>query len=141
MALGLLGTLEPDAARADYESTVRALDGDERILVVAELDGHVVGMAQLVRSGATNARHRAEVRRVAVASAARGTGVGRRLMAAVEEEARANGMTLLWLTTHADTDADRFYEAIGYTRLGVMPRYSRRPDGALASGVFFYREL
>jgi GNAT superfamily N-acetyltransferase len=141
MALGLLGPLEPDAARADYESTVRALDGDERILVVAELDGHVVGMAQLVRSGATNARHRAEVRRVAVASAARGTGVGRRLMAAVEEEARANGMTLLWLTTHADTDADRFYEAIGYTRLGVMPSYSRRPDGALASGVFFYREL
>jgi hypothetical protein len=23
----------------------------------------------------------------------------------------------------------------------VMPSYSRRPDGALASGVFLYREL
>jgi GNAT superfamily N-acetyltransferase len=141
MALGLLGPLDTDAVSADYESTVRALDGVERTLVVAELDGVVVGMAQLVRSGATNARHRAEVRRVAVASAVRGTGVGRGLMAAVEDAARANGLTLLWLTTHADTDADRFYEAIGYMRLGVMPSYSRRPDGALASGVVFYREL
>jgi acetyltransferase len=141
MALGLLGPLDRDAVRADYESTLRALDGVERILVVAGLDGHIVGMAQLARSGATNARHRAEVRRVAVASAARGTGIGRGLMAAVEAAARASGLTLLWLTTHADTDADRFYEAIGYTRLGVMPRYSRRPDGKLASGVFFYREL
>jgi GNAT superfamily N-acetyltransferase len=141
MALGLLGPLDFDVVRADYQSTVNALDGVERILVVAELDGGVVGMAQLVRSGATNARHRAEVRRVAVASAARGSGVGRGLMAAVEEAARANGLTLLWLTTHADTDADRFYEAIGYARLGVVPSYSRRPDGALATGVFFYREL
>ena len=141
MALGVLGPLDRDALSADYESTVRALDGVERILVVAEVDGDVVGMAQLARSGATNARHRAEIRRVAVRSVARGTGVGRGLMAAVEEAARANGLTLLWLTTHADTDADRFYAAIGYTRLGVMPNYSRRPDDALASGVFFYREL
>jgi GNAT superfamily N-acetyltransferase len=141
MALGLLGPLDRNAVTVDYGSTVRALDGVERILVVAELDGDVVGMAQLVRSGATNARHRAEVRRVTVASAARGRGVGRGLMTAVEEAARAHGLTLLWLTTHADTDADRFYEAIGYTRLGVVPSYSRRPDGSLASGVLFYREL
>jgi GNAT superfamily N-acetyltransferase len=141
MALGLLGPLDSDALSVDYRAAVAALDDTERILVVAELDGDVVGMAQLVRSDATNARHRAEVRRVAVASTARGTGVGRGLMAAIENAARAGGLTLLWLTTHADTDADRFYEAIGYTRLGVMPSYSRRPDGALAPGVFFYREL
>jgi GNAT superfamily N-acetyltransferase len=141
MALGLLGPLDDAALATDYRAAVSALDEHERILVLAELDGEVVGMAQLVRSGATNARHRAEVRRVAVATSVRGRGVGSGLMAAVEDAARAGGLTLLWLTTHADTDADRFYEAIGYTRLGVIPGYSRRPDGALAPGVFFYREL
>ena len=140
MALGLLGPLDPDMLTADYRATVAALD-DRRILVLAELDGAVVGTAQLARSVATNTKHRAEVQRVAVARAVRGRGIGRGLMAAVEDAARAAGLTLLWLTTHADADADRFYEAIGYTRLGVMPNYSRRPDGTLAPGVFFYREL
>ena len=141
MALGLLGPLDAAVLETDYRDVVSALDGRERMLVVAELDGEVVGMAQVARSNATNARHRAEVRRVAVAASVRGRGVGRGLMASVEDAARANGLTLLWLTTHADTEADRFYEAIGYTRLGVIPGYSRRPDGALAPGVFFYREL
>jgi len=62
-------------------------------------------------------------------------------MEAVENEARERGLTLLWLTTHADTDACAFYEAIGYTRLGVMPNYSRRPDGGLAAGAVYYREV
>jgi acetyltransferase len=81
------------------------------------------------------------VQRVAVAADARGRGVGRGLMAAVEEEARRHGLTLLWLTTHAGTDAAAFYESIGYTRLGVMPNYSRRPDGTLWPAVYYYREL
>jgi hypothetical protein len=47
---------------------------------------------------------------------------------------------LLWLTTHADTDADAFYERCGWTRLGVMPSYSERPDGELVANAFFYLE-
>ena len=35
------------------------------------------------------------------------------------------------VTTHDGTPACAFYEALGYERLGVMPNYSRRPDGAL----------
>ena len=98
-------------------------------------------MGHLVRSEAGNATHRAEVQRVAVATEARGSGVGRRLMAAVEEEVRRRGITLLWLTTHAGTDADAFYESIGYTRLGVMPSYSLRPDGTVWAGALFFPEL
>jgi acetyltransferase len=98
-------------------------------------------MAQLAFSGATNADHRAEVQRVAVAANARGRGVGRDLMAAVEESALEFGVTLLWLTTHADTEACTFYEAIGYTRIGTMPNYSRRPDGTLWPGAFYFKEL
>ena len=108
---------------------------------MAEEAGAVVGMAQLVRSGAENARHRAEVRRVAVAADARGQGMGRAVMEAVEDAARRRAITLLWLTTHDGTDAARFYESIGYVPMGTMPSYSSRPDGKLMPAAFFYREL
>jgi len=141
MALGLVYPVEPGELAESYRELIASLDEGPRVVVVAESEEWVVGMAHLAPSGAANATHRAEVQRVAVASDARGRGVGRALMAAVEEEARGRGLTLLWLTTHADTDAAPFYESVGYTELGVMPSYSRRPDGTLASGVFFYREL
>ena len=139
MALGLLAPQDPHALADAYRVLVATLDELPRVLIVAELDGGVVGMAQLAPSDAQNAAHRAEVQRVAVAADARGKGVGRELMLAVEREARVRGLTLLWLTTHDGTAAARFYEALGYSRLGVMPNYSRRPDGELAPGAFFYR--
>jgi ribosomal protein S18 acetylase RimI-like enzyme len=118
-----------------------ALDERERILLVAEEGSELVGMAQLAFSRATNADHRAEVQRVGVASKARGRGVGRRLMVAVEEAALGHGLSLLWLTTHDGTDACVFYEAVGYTKLGAMPNYSRRPDGTLWPGAFYFKDL
>jgi GNAT superfamily N-acetyltransferase len=139
MALGLLAPVDLEALAADYRELVASLGA--RMLFVAELDGDVVGMAQLVPSEAQNAIHRAEVQRIAVATSARGSGIGRGLMATVEEAARVQGVSLLWLTTHAGTDACRFYAAVGYTELGVMPDYSRRPDGTLAPGAFFFRQL
>jgi len=140
MALGARAA-SADALEQAYRSVVQNLNGTDRALIVAERGREVVGMAQLARSTADNARHRAEVQRVAVAADARGSGVGRLVMEAVAEEARKRGLTLLWLTTHADTDACAFYEAVGYTQLGVMPSYSARPDGELAPGAFYYREL
>jgi acetyltransferase len=79
--------------------------------------------------------------RVGVATEARGRGIGQQLMSALEEAAREHGVTLLWLTTHAGTDACAFYEAEGYTPMGTMPNYSRRPDGTLWPGAFYFKEL
>jgi acetyltransferase len=124
-----------------YRDVVAGLDERERLLLVGEEEGEVVGMAQVVFSGATNADHRAEVQRVGVATEVRGRGIGHDLMSEVEAAAREYGVTLLWLTTHADSDACAFYEAIGYTRMGTMPNYSRRPDGTLWPGAFYFKEL
>jgi ribosomal protein S18 acetylase RimI-like enzyme len=141
MALGMLESIGSEPLEHSYREVVAALDERERLLLVAEEDGRVLGMAQLARSGAMNAQHRAEVQRVAVADNARGNGIGRQLMAAVEDAARQCGLTLLWLTTHEGSAACTFYEALGYTKLGVMPSYSRRPDGTLWPGVFYFKEL
>jgi acetyltransferase len=141
MALGALDSMGRGVLERSYRDVVAALDDRERLLLVAEEDGEILGMAQLVFSNATNADHRAEVQRVGVAADARGRGIGRQLMAGVEEAARQRGITLLWLTTHDDTNACLFYEAMGYTRMGTMPNYSRRPDGTLWPGAFYFREL
>jgi ribosomal protein S18 acetylase RimI-like enzyme len=142
MALGALDSMSRGVLERSYRDVVASLDQRERVVLVAEEEGAgILGMAQLVFSGVTNADHRAEVQRVAVDSGARGRGVGRRLMAAIEHAAGEDGVTLLWLTTHDGTDACAFYEAIGYTKLGVMPDYSRRPDGTLWPGAFYFKKL
>ena len=140
MALGVLESMRSGLRRA-YHAAVASLDERERLLVVAEDDDVVVGMAQLAFSGAANAAHRAEVQRVGVAASARGRGIGRELMTAVERAALEHDVTLLWLTTHDGTEACSFYEAVGYTRLGVMPNYSRRPDGTLWTAAFYFKDL
>jgi acetyltransferase len=140
MALGALDSMSRGVLERSYRDVVAGLDEGERLLLVGEEEGEVVGMAQVVFSGATNADHRAEVQRVGVAVEARGRGIGQQLMSAVEEAAREHGVTLLWLTTHANTEACAFYEATGYTRMGTMPNYSRRPDGTLWPGAFYFKE-
>jgi acetyltransferase len=141
MALGALDSMGLSVLERSYYEVVAALDERERLLLVAEEGGEVLGMAQIVCSGATNADHRAEVQRVGVARHARGRGIGRQLMRAVDQSALEHNLTLLWLTTHDGTAACRFYEAIGYTKLGVMPNYSRRPDGTLWPGAFYFKDL
>jgi acetyltransferase len=142
MATGMALSAAPGSYTATLERLHReAIDDSARIVLVSEQDGGVVAMAQLAPSRAANAGHRAEVQRFAVAARVRRSGVGRRLMAAVEETARERGLTLLWLTTHDGTEACAFYEALGYTKLGVMPNYSRRPDGRLWPGAFYFKDL
>jgi acetyltransferase len=135
MALG--ATRETDLAALHRA----ALAEPGRLVLIGEVDGEIAGMAHLAPSTAANAPHRAEVQRVAVAAAARGTGVGRDLLEALEELALERGLTLLWLTTHEGSDACAFYEAVGYTKLGVMPDYSERPGGSLSPAAFYYKVL
>jgi GNAT superfamily N-acetyltransferase len=120
---------------------IDALEPGERLLFGAFLGGELVGTAQLERAVPANARHRAEVQRVVVRSDVQRQGVGRELMRVVEAVAAAQGISLLWLTTHDRTAACAFYERLGYELLGVMPDYSRRPSGELWPSAFYYRLL
>jgi GNAT superfamily N-acetyltransferase len=141
MALGLAGPLDRDRAAAEWLATATLLDPRDRVMLGARADGSLVGTVQVVRASVENGSHRAEIRRFAVRGDMRGRGVGRALLEAAAERARALGISLLWLTTHADTDSDRIYERLGWTRMGTMPGYSVRPDGEIVANVFYYLEL
>ena len=128
-------------ARAFYESVLPELERGTRVLLAAYDDDDLVGTVQFVHAWPPNSQHRAEVAKLLVHRRARGKGVARALMERLEDEARADGKTLLILDTVSDRAADRLYERLGWTRLGAVPDYARDPDGSFCAATFFYKHL
>ena len=86
-------------------------------LVVAELDGEVVGTLQLMflPSLGYQGGTRAQVESVRVVQRLRGQGIGADMMGWAIERARQRGCHLMQLTSHASRkDAHRFYERLGF---------------------------
>jgi GNAT superfamily N-acetyltransferase len=101
----------------------------------------VVGAVQLELASKQNARHRAEVQKLAVLPAYRGRGVGRMLMAAIESEALRAGLTLLVLDTREGGMGEPFIERLGWIRSGRIPAYVRDKDGTPHATILFHKEL
>jgi GNAT superfamily N-acetyltransferase len=122
---------------------VRTVDGADRrtIILVAREANSIVGTVQLHPAWAPNQPHRAEVAKLIVHRRARRGGLGRALMHALETEARAAGFTLLTLDTCEGSAAERLYQAAGWQRVGVIPKYALNPDGSHCDTVIFYKEL
>jgi GNAT superfamily N-acetyltransferase len=141
MALGLSPTLTRAGAEAAWREAASRIEPDEHVQFAAFDGDALIGAVHLARATAANGRHRAEIQRLAVRADTRGKGVGRVLMDAAVDHARTLGIGLLWLSTHAGTDADRVYERLGWTRSGVIPDYAQLPSGDLAASAFYYLKL
>ncbi|MCG8692827.1 MAG: GNAT family N-acetyltransferase [Minwuiales bacterium] len=115
----------------------------ERELYVARLDGQIVGSAQLVKPARNNeARaHQVELSTFFVAPWARGLGLARGLLRAVEEAARAHGFHVVDLDVRAtQTAAIQLYEEAGFERWAVKPKYAR-VDDQYVDGYFYTLDL
>lgn len=103
-----------------YFSAFEKIDKDpNHELIVAELDGDVVGTLHLMflPSISFQGGLRAQVESVRVEEKYRGRGIGREMMKWAIERARARGAHLVQLTTHRSReDAHRFYERLGFTK-------------------------
>jgi N-acetylglutamate synthase-like GNAT family acetyltransferase len=107
---------EPSAVTSRLERL--AIVGDR--VVVAEVDGHVVGVAHL-HASPTLERERpaAKIGALVVDKEHRGRGIGRALLAALETEARARRCSLVFLTTAERREgAQEFYERVGFRESG-----------------------
>jgi GNAT superfamily N-acetyltransferase len=120
--LGQLGY--PTTAEAAETRLERLRVVGDRV-VVAELDGRVVGLAHLqVTPAIERERPAAKIGALVVDDGHRGRGVGRALVEAMESEARARGCELLYLTTaERRDDAHAFYQRLGLEYTGR--RYAR----------------
>ena len=140
-SIGFLTPLSSADARSYWQEVLAPLRTGEKVMFVAKLDGRVVGAVQLALEPRANGRHRAEVQKLMVHTSARGQGLGRRLMDAVEQAARNDRRTLIVLDTRRGDVADGLYQRMGYVQAGVIPRYAISSSGELDDTVFYYREL
>lgn len=95
----------------DEQGIARAecLEGNDSALILVARDGtDVVGTARLRDLGSQVA----EVARIAVRPAYRGTGIGARLLAAIDTAAASQGMRRLLMHPHAHLEG--FYASLGY---------------------------
>jgi GNAT superfamily N-acetyltransferase len=94
------------------------------VFLVADDGERLVGCAGWRRHGAD-----AELKRMYTAAEARGRGLGRRMLTAVEESARAAGYRRLILETgDRQPEAIALYESAGYTRIPDFGYYKEYPD-------------
>jgi putative acetyltransferase len=84
----------------------------------------------------------AEVKRMYVREAARGTGVAQALMARIEAEARAAGYQWLRLETgDRQLAAIRFYGRAGFRPCPAFGAYAAMPASTIETSVFFEKRL
>ena len=96
----------------------------EGVFLLAWLDGALVGCGALRPLGTDVG----EVKRMYVRPEARGRGVARRLLAALEEEAAARGCRRVRLETGVDQqEAIRLYASSGYVPIPCFGEYAEEP--------------
>jgi ribosomal-protein-alanine N-acetyltransferase len=117
---------------AGGERTGQTSAAPQRCLIVACRDALLVGFAVGLVTPTPrrlDAACVAELESVAVASAARRTGLGRALCSSVFDWCRSHGATEVILEVRAaDAGAIALYTSLGFTRTGCRPRYYHNPD-------------
>lgn len=140
---GGFGWLEPPD-RAALERYWRAMIADPLRTVFGARQGGVLrGSVQLLRPPAIDeaVANQAQVKTLFVIPEARGRGMGRALMGALEDLARSDGFDILNLDVRASkTEAIALYESLGYERWGTNPRYIDLP-GLTTAGHHYSKRL
>lgn len=140
-SVNFLADVTAAEAAAWWEARAESVADGVTTAFVASSAGRIVGSVLLIRATQANAPHRAEIAKVLVHRDARRQGLGRALMRAAEERARADGRWLLILDTVTGSPADRFYRSLGWHEAGVVPNFALEPDGRLVSTTYFWKDL
>ena len=129
-----------DDGREFFAKVIASVARGETVLVVAKLDGRIVGTVQLGLDTPPNQPHRGDIKKLLVHRAARNHGIGAALMARAEQEAKTRGRSLLVLDT-ASGEAERLYVRTGWQRVGMVPDYAMWPAGGFCDTTFFWKKL
>jgi GNAT superfamily N-acetyltransferase len=134
--------LPRERAIAFWRGVAEGVGKGERVLLVADdAEGRLVGTVQLITGLPDNQPHRADVAKMLVHRRARRRGIAQQLMAALDDEARAEKRTVLVLDTVTGGDAERLYQRAGWQRVGDVPAYALMPNGEPCGTTFYYKHL
>ncbi|MFD7640415.1 GNAT family N-acetyltransferase [Kitasatospora sp. NPDC059795] len=111
---GLLPQLSATAQPIDHDAGARMVGSNSNSLLVARLDGTIVGMLTLVMFPLPSGL-RARIEDVVVDGGARGHGIGRALTDEAVRLAKAAGARTVDLTSRSSREAaNRLYERVGF---------------------------
>jgi ribosomal protein S18 acetylase RimI-like enzyme len=103
------------------EEIAKKLQRDPDLFLVAEQDGQVIGTV----IGGFDGR-RGMIYHLAVAQNFRGQGVGKALMAELEDRLRARGCLRAYLmVVHGNDEAVRFYENLGWGKMTRVDTFAK----------------
>ena len=123
---GAAGRADRDLRRQDTESGTKPTAADTPVFLVARLGDEPVGCGALRPYG----DGRIELKRMYVRPAYRGRGLSRAILAALEDEARAEGATTVILETgDRQAEAIALYERHGYESI---PKYGPYVDSPIS---------
>jgi GNAT superfamily N-acetyltransferase len=141
-SVGFMLPLAREAALRFWRGVADGVVRNERVLLVAQDgQGRIVGTVQMITAQPDNQPHRADIAKMLVQPIARRRGVAQALMAAIDEQARQAGKTVLVLDTVTGGDAERLYERAGWQRVGSVPNYALMPDGRPCATTYFFKHL
>lgn len=116
----------PEAAAWSAAAVDEALNCDERLFLVADIEAELAGfaVARLITD-------EAEILNFAVKRAYRRCGVGRRLLEKLFRQLRELGATKVFLEVReSNAAAIAFYRKLGFESVGRRPSYYQQPDEA-----------
>src|SRR5687768_10077180 len=134
--ISFMRDLQVDQAAAWWRTTLDSASARTVVLVARDESG-IVGTVQLQPAWAPNQPHRGDIAKLILHRRARGRGVARALMHAIEQHARELAFTLLVLDTCKGSAAEQLYTSLGWVRVGEVPRFALNPDGSWCDTVFF----
>lgn len=124
-----------------WASVADNLDNGTVVHLAAFEGENILGTVQVVVQQPPNQPHRGDLKKLMVATSARGKGIARMLMEAADQAARDHGKTLLVLDTATGSDAEFIYPKLGWQRVGIIPDYAKFPDGRFCDTTVFYKAL
>ncbi|MDA2814842.1 GNAT family N-acetyltransferase [Nocardiopsis sp. RSe5-2] len=141
-SVGFPAPIDTAQAAAWWRSRRPAVDdGSLQVWAAPGPGGRILGTAGLAFAPMPNGAHRAEVVKVMVHPDARGRGLGRTLLHAVEEGAAQAGVSLLVLDTEVGGPAERLYGGAGWTPVGVIPDFAADTKGELQGTRIYYKRI
>jgi GNAT superfamily N-acetyltransferase len=140
-AVSFLAPLSHVAADTFWQGVAADVVAGTRLVLVAKVDGRVVGCVHLAIATQMNAPHRVEIQKMLVHSAYRRRGLATALLAAAEAETVRLGRTLIVLDTEEGSAGETLYAKCGYQRAGLIPNFARSSGGGFHATVLFYKML
>jgi GNAT superfamily N-acetyltransferase len=140
-AVGFVPPVTTDDVRPTAERAFAAVDrGEDHLLAVFEGD-ELVGLLFIVDNGHHLKDHWRVLKRVMVAPARQGRGLGAAIMRAAAEAGRLLGVEALLVTVRGGTGRERFYERLGYREVGRLPGALRVAPGDDRDDIYLWRDL